>query len=254
MNTTADVIVLGAGIAGAAAAAHLALHAKVLLVEAEDQPGRHATARSAATFFETYGSPAVRALVRASRDFLLTPPEGFAAVPLMTPRLALFIASAAQMPVLHEMREDAAIARVTGLVDVAEACAQVPILRPERLAGAMVDNSGFDIDVDALFQGFLRRAKAAGAQLLPGAGFEMTIEFRSGVWCVHTRHGTLQAPVLVNAAGAWADEVARCAGVQTVGLQPLRRTALIIPAPEGIDTAAWPMVVDAQEEIGRAHV
>ena len=113
MNSTADAIILGAGIAGASAAAFLAPHARVLLVEAEDRPGRHATGRSAATFFETYGNAAVRALVRASRGFLLAPPDGFAAVPLMSQRDALYIATEAQLPRLHAMRDDVAVAAVT---------------------------------------------------------------------------------------------------------------------------------------------
>lgn len=247
MNQTADVIILGAGIAGASAAANLAPHAKVLLVEAEDQPGRHATGRSAATFFESYGNAAVRALVRASRKFLLTPPEGFASVPLMTRRNALFIATEQQLEQLVAMRQDQAIAKVMRPLTTDEAINLVPILKRERVAGSLLDESGFDIDVDALFQGFLRSAKAHGAILLADAGFDSRIEFSDQVWHVHSRHGVLEAPVLVNAAGAWADAVAQSAGVKTIGLEPLRRTALIIPAPEGINTAAWPLVMDVDE-------
>ena len=248
MNQTADIIILGAGMAGASAAAHLAPHAQVLLVEAEDLPGRHATGRSAATFFETYGNASVRALVRASRGFLLAPPEGFASVPLMTPRAALFIATQAQLPRLHELREDAAVAAVTCPIDRGAALALVPILRPEHLAGAVLDRSGFDMDVDALLQGYLRSARAAGARLLTDAGFDPQIEFTGQVWRVHCRHGLLEAPLLLNAAGAWADVLARRAGVQTIGLQPLRRSALIIAAPAAIDPARWPMVIDIDEQ------
>ena len=247
MNFGADIIILGAGIAGASAAAQLAPHAKVLLVEAEDKAGRHATGRSAATFFETYGSAAVRALVRASRDFMLAPPQGFAPLPLMSPRQALFIASPSQMPVLHAMRQDAGIAEVTSLISPEQAAALVPILRPERLAGAMLDRSGYDIDVDALHQGYLRCAKAAGAVMHLDAGFETTIEYRESCWHLRTRQGELHAPLLVNAAGAWADEVAARSGVKPIGLQPLRRTALIVPAPPGQDCSGWPMVIDAEE-------
>lgn len=247
MNRTADVVVLGAGIAGASIAAFLAPQARVLIVEAEAQPGRHATGRSAATFFETYGNAAVRALVRASRTFLLDPPDGFAAVPLMTPRAAMFVATLAQLPQLQALRADPAIASVTRVIGVDDALRRVPILRPEALAGAVLDESGFDIDVDALLQGFLRRARAAGAQLVADVGFDSDIDHRDGVWRVRGRDGTIEAPVLVNAAGAWADEVARRAGVATIGLQPLRRTALIVPAPQGVDGSAWPMVIDVQE-------
>jgi D-arginine dehydrogenase len=248
MTKTADVIVLGAGMAGVSAAAHLAPHARVLLAEAEDQPGRHATGRSAAMFFETYGNAAVRALVRASRDFLLQPPEGFAATPLMSRRDALFIGTQAQRPSLLALRADADVAAVTRPLSVDEALAIVPILRREQVAGAVLDSSGYDIDVDALLQGFLRLAKAAGAQLVADIGFDARIEHQGGVWRVHGRQGTLEAPVLVNAAGAWADEVAVRAGVRTIGLQPMRRTAIIIPAPEGLDCSRWPLVIDADEQ------
>lgn len=247
MNSTADAIILGAGIAGASAAAFLAPHARVLLVEAEDRPGRHATGRSAATFFETYGNAAVRALVRASRGFLLAPPDGFAAVPLMSQRDALYIATEAQLPRLHAMRDDVAVAAVTCPTSVDDAMRRLPILRRESVAGAMLDRSGFDMDVDALLQGFLRRAKAHGAQLRVDVGFDARIEHADGVWRVYSRHGVLEAPVLVNAAGAWADVVAQRAGVQSIGLQPLRRTALIIPAPVGVDLASWPMASDVDE-------
>ena len=248
MNRTADVVILGAGIAGASAAAFLAPQARVVIVEAEAQPGRHATGRSAATFFETYGNAAVRALVRASRAFLLDPPDGFAAVPLMTPRAAMFVATPAQLPQLAALRTDPAIASVTRVIDTGDALGRVPILRPEALAGVVLDESGFDIDVDALLQGFLRRVWVAGAQLVVDAGFEGAIERRDGVWRVQGRDGAIiEAPVLVNAAGAWGDEVARRAGVAAIGLQPLRRTAIIVPAPQGVDAAVWPMVIDVQE-------
>ncbi len=245
---TADVVILGAGIAGASAAAHLAPHARVILIEAEEHPGRHATGRSAAMYFETYGNPAVRALVRAGRAFLLSPPAGFAATPLMTPRAALFIATESQRAQLLAMRDDPLMAAVTAPLPLQDAFAMVPILRQERIAETLIDHSGFEMDVDALFQGFLRQAKAAGTTLITDAGFDGAIAYVGGRWEVSTRQGTFASPVLVNAAGAWADSVAMCAGVAPIGLQPLRRTALIIPSPQGIETRAWPMVIDADEQ------
>ncbi|HLL11453.1 MAG TPA: FAD-dependent oxidoreductase, partial [Rubrivivax sp.] len=118
MSQSADILILGAGIAGASAAAHLAPNYRVLLVEAEERPGRHATGRSAAMFFETYGNAAVRALVRASRSFLVSPPQGFASVPLLSPRGAMFIATPAQMPQLRALRDDADIAAVSQWLSV----------------------------------------------------------------------------------------------------------------------------------------
>ena len=98
-----DVIVLGAGMAGASVAAQLAPQRRVLLLELEDQPGRHTTGRSAAMFFESYGNATVRGLTRASRAFLEQPPEGFADVPLMSPRAALFVAGPQAEPRLQDL-------------------------------------------------------------------------------------------------------------------------------------------------------
>jgi D-arginine dehydrogenase len=243
---TADVIVLGAGMAGASMAAELAPHVGLLLIEVEDQPGRHATGRSAAMYFESYGNPTVRALTRASRAFLERPPDGFAEVPLLRRRDALLIADAT-----HQHQLDARLAApdtpaCLRRIEVVAALARVPILRAERLAGALLDSSGHDIDVAALHQGFLRQARRHGARLVLGAG-ETALGRANGVWRVATRVGVFEAPLLVNASGAWADEVARAAGARPVGLQPMRRTAVTLPAPAGLDIRDWPLVVGADE-------
>jgi D-arginine dehydrogenase len=243
-----DVIVLGAGMAGASVAAELAPHRRVLLLELEDQPGRHTTGRSAAMFFESYGNATVRGLTRASRAFLEQPPEGFADVPLMSPRAALFVAGPDAVPRLRDML--GSFQEGTGLKPLPrdEALRLVPILRPEAVAAAAVDDSGRDMEVAAILQGYLRLLRRAGAQVVLGAG-EVALNRQAGQWTVDSRAGRFQAPVLVNAAGAWADVVARQAGARPVGLQPMRRTAMTIPAPEGQDTRHWPMVIDVDETV-----
>ena len=243
-----DVIVLGAGMAGASVAAELAPHRRVLLLELEDQPGRHTTGRSAALFFETYGNATVRGLTRASRAFLEHPPEGFAEVPLMSPRAALFLASAEALPRLQALRDSLDDGAALKPLTTAEALRQVPILRPEAVAAAALDDSGRDMEVAAILQGYLRLLRRAGAQVVLGAG-EVALKRQTGEWTVDSRAGRFQAPVLVNATGAWADVVGRQAGARPVGLQPMRRTAMTIPAPEGHDTRAWPMVIDVDETV-----
>ena len=227
-------------------AAELAPQRRVLLLEIEDQAGRHATGRSAAMFFEGYGNQTVRALTRASRAFLERPPQGFSETPLMTPRAAMLVADAEGAPRLDAQLGDSASAwrRIT----VEQALALVPILRPEWLAAAALDESGCDMEVAAIHQGFLRLARQAGAQLVLGAG-ELNISRIDGQWQVQSRAGAFSAPVLVNATGAWADQVARQAGVQPVGLQPMRRTVVTLPVPEGMDSRQWPMVVDVDETV-----
>jgi D-arginine dehydrogenase len=248
MTRAFDVIVLGAGMAGASIAAELAPRRRLLLLEVEDQPGRHATGRSAAMFFESYGNATVRALTRASRAFLERPPAGLPdAAPPMSPRAALFVCDAARAPRLQAMLdggEAPALRRITS----AQAIARVPILRAEAVAGAAIDETGCDLDVAAIHQGCLRRARAARAQVALGAA-EVAIERRGGLWWLRTRVGEFCAPVVVNATGAWADAVARQAGARPLGLQPMRRTAMLMPAPAGHDVRGWPLVIDVDETV-----
>ena len=243
-----DVIILGAGMAGASLAAELAPHRRVLVIEMEDQPGRHSTGRSAAMFFESYGNPTVRALTRASRAFLEHPPAGFADAALMTPRAAMIVAKAEGLGRLEAMVTGADAAPSMQQISAHEALQRVPILRADWLAGAVLDESGCDMDVAAIHQGYLRGARRAGARLVLGAA-EVQLERKAGQWWVRCRAGEFSAPLLVNATGAWADVVARQAGVPTVGLQPKRRTALTVSAPAGHDTRAWPMTIDVDETV-----
>jgi D-arginine dehydrogenase len=256
MSHRFDIIILGAGMAGASLAAELGAALgngsdgprRVLLLELEDQPGRHATGRSAAMFFESYGNPTVRALTRASRAFLEQPPAGFADGALMTPRAAMIVADADGLGRLEDLHAAVQGAPVARLIDGDAARQRVPILRAERVAAALLDESGCDMDVAAIHQGYLRQARRAGVQLLPGAA-EPSIRRESGVWQVECRAGAFSAPLLVNATGAWADHVGALAGATPVGLQPMRRTALLIDAPHGGDCRGWPMVIDVDETV-----
>jgi len=248
MSQQADILILGAGMAGASLAAELGGQQSVVLIEVEDQPGRHATGRSAAMFFESYGNDTVRSLTRASRAFLEQPPQGFAAVPLMSPRAAMIVADRDGLVRLEERYGGRGAPATMQRLTRDQALARVPILRADWLAGAFLDDSGCDMDVAALHQAYLRMARRAGVQLVLGAG-DVSLQRSGGLWQARSRAGDFLAPVLVNAAGAWADSVARQAGVAPVGLQPLRRTAVTIPAPVGQDCRAWPMVIDVDETV-----
>jgi D-arginine dehydrogenase len=166
----------------------------------------------------------------------------------MSPRAALFVAGPDAVPRLQDML--GSFQEGTGLKPLPrdEALRLVPILRPEAVAAAAVDDSGRDMEVVAILQGYLRLLRRAGAQVVLGAG-EVALNRQAGQWTVDSRAGRFQAPVLVNATGAWADVVARQAGARPVGLQPMRRTAMTIPAPEGQDTRNWPMVIDVDETV-----
>ena len=249
MNETtsqSDVIVLGAGMAGASLAAELAEKRTVTLLEIEDQPGRHATGRSAAMFIESYGNETIRALTRTSRSFLAAPPTGFAEVPLLTPRASLVIANTESLQILDRIHAEARYGASLLRLDSATALAMVPILRAEAAAGALLDPSGRDIDVAALLQAYLRVARHSGARLIMGAA-ELDIRREGGLWHLQSRVGTFRAPLLVNATGAWADQVAAMVGAKAIGLKPMRRTALTVAAPVGCDVRRWPAVIDAHE-------
>lgn len=241
-----DFIVIGAGIAGASAAASLARRGAVALIEGEDRAGYHTTGRSAALFSAIYGNPAIRALTRASRSFFRRPPPGFAAGALVRPRPTLYFASARQVATLEKFRADPDIAAATLMLDGQAARALVPVFKPDHVACAALETDSADIDVDQLHQGFLRRAKSAGGSLLPGRRVER-IEKNGSQWTVSAGDLRLSAPVVVNAAGAWGDEVAAMAGLAPIGLQPMRRTALLIDPPGEFDTSAWPAAIDIDE-------
>jgi D-arginine dehydrogenase len=234
--------------AGASLAAELSPHRKVILLEVEDQPGRHSTGRSAAMFFESYGNATVCALTRASRAFLEQPPEGFGDVPLMSPRAAMIVADSEGLARLVGHYGGPGAPATMHRITREEALSQVPILRPDWVAGAFIDGSGCDMEVAAIHQGYLRTARRAGAQVVLGAA-DVVLERSGGLWTVRCRAGEFSAPILANATGAWADVVARQAGAATVGLQPNRRTAMTIPAPAAHDSRSWPMVIDVDETL-----
>jgi len=237
---TFDAVVIGAGIAGATAAAHLAADRRVALVEAEDAAGYHTTGRSTALWILNYGPPDVRTMTALSRPFFEAPPSGFADAPLMRPRPVLTLATATQEP---EFRKLLAQGKGMRELTLSELKAMVPALREGYAVAAAIEEDAFEMDVAALLQGFLRQLRGRGGVLAlrSRAG---RIERRDGAWQVEVTSGdSFAAPVVVNAAGAWGDEVAALAGVTPLGLQPKRRTALIIdPAPWKV--ADWPAMDD----------
>ncbi len=248
MSHQADFLVIGAGIAAASVAYWLAPHGRVILLERESQPGYHSTGRSAALFMESYGTAQVRALTMASRAFLQAPPAGFSSQPLLSRRGALIVAEPGQEALLAQkwatMR---ALIPNSELLDRGATCALIPALRPEKVLGAVFEPDAADIDVDALHQGYLRGLRRADGLVVCNA--EVTaLRYRGSRWQAQTPQGNFEAPVVLNAAGAWADVVAELAGVQPIGLQPKRRSAFLFKSPEGLATAHWPMAIGMSED------
>ncbi|MCK6449592.1 MAG: FAD-binding oxidoreductase [Alphaproteobacteria bacterium] len=245
-----DFLVIGAGIAGASAGYELASKGKVVVLEREQRPGYHTTGRSAATFIETYGPRAMRMLTSAGKDFFRSPPAGFAEHALVTPRGSMVVATADHTRGLEQqLKECRELSASVRALDTREALALCPVLKPEAAVAGMLDPDAMDIDVDALHQGFLKGLRARGGAVVTDA--EVTgVERSAGQWRVRTTKGGFAAPVLINAAGAWADAIAALAGVERVGLVPKRRTIVAFDPPEGQDIDAWPIVSSADEEEG----
>jgi D-arginine dehydrogenase len=240
----ADVVVVGGGIAGVSAAAELGAEgAEVVLLEAEGQLGQHATGRSAALFSETFGNHVVRSLAIASRSHFESPPEGFDR-PLLSGRGVLWIAPPGQEDLARtEAAAGRALVPSVACLGGAEVLARCPVLRADAVGAGVWEPDAQDIDVNALITGYRRAATTAGATIATNRSFVRAR--RDGErWHVETTAAPLTAGVLVDAAGAWADAVARSCGVEPLGLTPLRRTAFLFDIPGHASDPAWPMVAD----------
>jgi len=243
-----DAVIVGAGIAGASFAHALAPHARVLLLEREAHPGVHSTGRSAAMFMESYGPPQVRALTRASRAFYEQPPAGFAEAPILSARGALYAAWQGQQVALDALLGTLTdTGSVVSRIDADECLQRVPVLRADGLLGGVLEVDAMDIDVHALHQGFLRGARRAGAALWTDAEL-VQARAASGRWQLELAGGRrVGTRTLVDAAGAWADELAQRCGVAPLGIQPKRRSAFTFAPPAGTDVRPWPTVADVDE-------
>jgi D-arginine dehydrogenase len=236
--TRTGAVVIGGGIAGVSAAHELAAHVNVVLLEQEDQLAHHTTGRSAAAYLETYGSPTVRRLTLASRSFLAS---------MLSPRPLLWIGGADRAAALEAAAEAGrALVPSVRLIDFAEAESMCPALRPTQAEVAMLEPEAMDIDVAALHQTFVQGMRARGGEIRrssPVVGLSRT----GSTWVVTTPSEAYETKFVVNAAGAWCDEIAALAGVRPIGLRPMRRTAFTCPAPHDVDVRSWPLVADIDD-------
>jgi D-arginine dehydrogenase len=246
--SNSDILVIGGGIAGLSAAAALSSHARVTVLEAEEQIGFHSSGRSATMLHYALGDRLVRALTLASRGFFDDPPQAFSEVPIGRP-----------MPVLVYAREDeragldALDAEISPFAELERLNAQgvhelCPLLRGDAVHG-IADRRGIRLDPHALLQGNLRQLRSRGGELVTGAR-AATLRRAEGLWRITTEKGDpYQAPILVNAAGSWADHVAALAGVMPLGFEPKRRTIITFDAPPGTRLEGLPFAKTVGDEL-----
>ena len=241
-----DVIVVGGGIAGASVAYELAADASVLLLEAEDVAGRHSTARSAATYVPGHGAGPVRELITASGPRFAALAGELGTPPLLRPRTVLWAAcddeGEAALDAL--LAEQAVEPGAPERIDAATTRGLCPALRTVRGAGLTLGAA--DVDTDALHQGYLRGLRARGGRVRTGAPVAAITRDGAG-WRVRAGGEEHVADVVVDAAGAWADEIAALAGVPGTGLRAYRRTLALARVPDPARTRGGPMVIDAAE-------
>lgn len=225
-----DFLVIGGGIAGTSAAARLSELGKVILLEAEDHLAYHASGRSAALFEESYGKPATIALNKASRAHHV-------AADVLSPRGLLLIGTKENATAFEEDQRHMGLDPIT----LTEARKLTPILDTAKVDRAAYHADAWDIDTDRLIQSFARTARQNGSQIRTGVKVSKITRNGHG-WDVTSGAETFQGRNIVNAAGAWADHIAKMAGVAPLGFTPLRRSMARIPAPDGYDVGGWPML------------
>jgi D-arginine dehydrogenase len=245
---SSEILVIGGGVAGLSAAAMLSEHASVTVLEAEDQIGFHSSGRSATMLHYALGDRLVRALTLASRDFFDSPPAGFTDIPIGRRMPVLIHARDDELEELEALDADIAPFATLERLDAGGVHDLCPLLNDDARHG-IADRNGIRLDPHALLQGYLRLLRANGGELRTNARVA-SLDRLSGTWNATTEAGdTYSAPILVNAAGAWADTVARLANVRPLGLEPKRRTIITFDAPSGTQLDGLPFAKTVGDEL-----
>ncbi len=248
LPATADFVVVGGGIAGASVAYELAAHGRVVVLERETLAGYHSTGRSAALLTENYGNAVIRRLTMESRSFFEQVPERFGSPPPLSPRGVLFVAREDQRAKAEVLLpESQALVPSIHALDAEGARRLCPVLRPDYVSMAICEPDAMDLDVAAIHQGYIAGLRRRGGMLLTDAEV-MDLQHKAGNWVACCRQGKLETPILVNAAGAWCDQVGALAGAEPIGLVPRRRTAFTFAPPPGPAIDGWPIVIDIDEQ------
>lgn len=242
-----DVLVIGGGIAGVSIGYELAAERSVGLLEMESTLAYHTTGRSAATWLGTYGNEPIRALTKASRGFLVDPPQDIYETDLASPLGLLYIAGPARAYAIRQLYEDVVgLTPDVQIIDEAAALAHNPLLRPGFVELAMWEDGALDVDVHELHQGYTRGLRHRGASIVTSAKVAAAEHTEHG-WSLTTTSGeTYSAPIVINAAGAWVDELAALLGANPVGIQPLRRSIFMVPQHDTVEHLPMTFDIDHQ--------
>lgn len=244
-----DFLIIGAGIAGAGVAYRLAGHGSAMIADMEEQAGYHTTGRSAAFYAETYGGRKLQPLTTASKDFLHNPPLGFGDAPLITDLGAIHIFDKDQKEAAFALYEkDKKVLPHIELLSAEQLLEMAPQLKGGRFVGGILDAECGNLDVAALHQGYIRAAKKMGIEVQLDAPFENAVKTENG-WRVQLGREEVEARIIINAAGAWGDQVAERCDLECIGLEPLRRTLVTIPNPDGMPfQKELPVILDFDED------
>jgi len=244
-----DVIVIGGGIAGLSVAAELSSEVSVLVLEQEENTAFHSSGRSAAVYSSSYGSDrtAIYALSKASGDFLKSPPKTFCDNPLLHPRGLLYVTDKEHQETLRNVHAE--MSQLNGDLRWVEGDfirEKMPLLKEEYTQGAIYTDNVYDVDVHELMEGYARQFRRRSGTLKINTKVE-ELAYENDGWVVRCDGASFWAPIVINAAGAWADELAQLAGIDPIGLQPMRRTAILIDPPANVVPDNWPMTVELNE-------
>jgi D-arginine dehydrogenase len=240
-----DFLVIGGGIGGISVGYELAAHGRVCVLEREAHLAYHSTGRSAAVSLEMYGNAVIRSLTRASRSFYLRPPAEFCGAPLVMPRGALFLAEADnQQELRSHFNSVRSLVETVLWLEPRALHELLPILTPGRWVAGVYEPGALDLDVHEIHQAYMRGLRARDGTIFTAAEV-VSLARHNQRWEAGTPNGILVAPVVVNAAGAWADQLVALAGGRALGLRALRRTAILIES--SADPSRWPYVGDIRE-------
>jgi D-arginine dehydrogenase len=247
MTVAYDFAVIGAGAAGASAAYALSRHGSVVVIEQEPQPAYHSTGRSAAVRSDAYGPRTWQILTTASTRFFASPPPGFSDHSVEKPLGALYLGTPAEEDALRSQARDLERRSVAAvLIGPEEARRLSPVVNMDGFSLALHEPGCVSLDAGAILHGFLRLARANGTEVMLGVEVRR-LSRQGGAWRIESSRGPIEAATIINAAGAWVDEIATRAGLPRRGVRPLRRTAITFAPPAGSDFTRWPMTFDMAE-------